>query len=66
MDASAACADALGQPPLERGLPVLIGELDVPGTARVLVGERRESLADGGEIGGRQQLLRVQHLRVGE
>ena len=58
-------ADARGQAPLERGLAILVLELDVPGAARVLGAERRRApLADRRQVRSRQQLLRVQHLGV--
>src|SRR5215469_3700524 len=57
-------ADARRKPPLERGLPVLVRELDVPGAARMLGADLAEGSANGGEVGIRQQLLAVQHLGV--
>ena len=57
-------ADARREVPLERGVTVLVRELDVPGAARVLGGERAQGRADRGEIVRRQQPLRVQHRGV--
>ena len=55
-------ADALGQPALERRLAILIGQLDPPHAALVLLGQRREAVAYQRKVCGRQQPLRVQHL----
>jgi hypothetical protein len=53
VDARPGSAAARGQVPLERGLTVLVGELDVPLAARVLGGERAERLAQRGEVARR-------------
>ena len=50
------------EPPLERGVAILVGELDVPVPAGVLVGERAEAGADGLEVARAEQALRMQHL----
>ena len=60
----AGVADARRQPALERGLAVLIGELDPPSALGVRGGERFQPVLDGFEVGGAQQPLRVQHLRM--
>ena len=66
VDAAAGLADALGEAPLERRVTVLVGELDVPGAARMLLGERAERRRQLREVGVREQPLRVEHLRVRE
>ncbi len=64
VDARAGRADARGEMSLERRLPVLVVELDPPQSAGVLVGECAEPGADRLEVGGADQALRAQHLRV--
>src|SRR5690348_6293015 len=64
MHAPAGRADARGQALLERGLAVFVGELDGPDAGGVFLAEPREPVADQHEIGGVEQLRRVQHLGV--
>src|SRR5438477_2117354 len=64
VNARAGVADAPGQAPLECRLAVLVGGLDAPGTARVLLRQRGEARADGDEILVREQTLGVQHRGV--
>src|SRR6267154_2278251 len=63
VNAGAGGTDALGQPPLECRLAVLIGELDAPLPARVLLRQSAEAGANRREVLVRQQALRLQHLR---
>ena len=64
MHAAARLADALGQPPLERAVRVLVGELDRPLAGRVRRGECFEAGADRSAIGGAEQPLLLEHARV--
>ncbi len=64
MDAAPGRAQACGQVALERGVHVLVGELDVPATAGVLGGQLVERRAHAGELVRAEQALRVQHLGV--
>src|SRR5271170_12448 len=64
MNALASFTDALREPPLERRLPVFIGELDAPLPVRVLFAETLQGRADGLQIAGRQQPLRAEHARM--
>ena len=66
MDAAGARADALGQAFLERRLPILIGKLDAPQTAFVLLRQSGKSGAQRCQIRGHQQFCGVKHFRVGE
>lgn len=66
VDAPPGGPDPLGEAALERGVAVLVGELDAPEAARVLSPELREAVADRLEIGGREEALAVEHRRVGD
>src|SRR5688572_19026818 len=64
MHAPARRSDALREALLECRLAVLVGELDVPLAARVLLRQRGQTFPNGGEIRVGKQLLGVQHLGV--
>ncbi len=64
MHTAPGCSDSLGQPPLERCLTILVSELDVPQPTGMLIGKRGQSITDFLEIARRQELLRMEHLRV--
>src|ERR1700733_2133742 len=65
MDTGTGRADTLSQAPLERTLAVLLGELDVPEPALMLIGERAEPGADLLEVLAGEELLCLQHLGMG-
>ena len=58
MHAAAGGADSRGEPLLERGLAIFIGELDLPLTRGVLGADGDEPLANRFQIRIGQQLLR--------
>ena len=62
MNAPAGRPDAFGQAALQCGLPILVAELYLPQAALVLLGQRREPIADQLQVRCRQQPLRVQHV----
>jgi len=64
MHATAGGADSRGEPLLERGLTVFIGELDFPLAVRVLSADRRQSVANCVQIRVGQQFLGIEHLGV--
>lgn len=64
MHAATGCADACSQAFLERGLSIFVGELDAPVAECMRRRKRFEALFDGFAIFGREQSLRMQHLRV--
>src|SRR5689334_1025249 len=64
MHAPAGRANALGEPLLERGLPVFVGQLDLPRARRVLMADGGETVADRFQVRVGQQLLGIEHLRV--
>ena len=64
MHAAAGLADALGEPPLECAVHVLVGELDRPFPRGVRGGQRREAVADRLAVGGAEELLLLEHARV--
>ena len=64
MHAAAGLADALREPPLERAVRVLVGELDRPFAGRVRGGQRFEARADRVAVGGAEELLLLEHARV--
>ena len=47
-------------------MDVLVRQLDPPEAARVLLGERHESVADGRHVLPRQQAARAEHLGMGD
>src|SRR3569833_205410 len=47
-------SDPLGQSPFERGLAILVGELDMPQPPRVLISEHGQSVTDLLETANRQ------------
>ena len=58
--------DSLGQPLLERSLPILVLERDVPLAAGVFLAKRSQAKPDYVQIIGGQQLLRVQHFNMSD
>src|SRR6187402_1001541 len=66
MHTATGIADALREPPLERAMRVLIGELDRPFAGRMRRRERLEALADRFGIRGAEQLLLLEHARVSD
>ena len=58
MHAAAGRADARGEALLERGLAVLVGELDLPLARGVFGGQRAQALANGGQVRIAEQLAR--------
>jgi len=66
VNALAECAEPCPQQTLECGLTVFIRKLDVPRAACMLGGESLEGATQRGQVLGRQQPLRVQHLGVGD
>ncbi len=64
VDASARRADPLRKALLESRLTVLVHQLDAPLAALVLLADRREPIADRGQVRIRQKFLGIEHLGV--
>src|SRR3569833_3255026 len=66
MYTAAGSPDPLGQPLLERRLPILVFQADVPFAPSMLLAERSQPGSDDLQVSRGKQLLGMQHLNMGK